>query len=313
MKHRTPLRAGLVAAMALAAMLAHSCAAQTSSEADGAQLSAEYVGSYVWKLDEPDFGGYSGLEVQENGQKFTALSDRATLRWGRIQRDEQGAITGLETEGEARLHDSRGQPLKPGHQGDSEGLAIGQDGTIWISFEGLTRVAGYATPQSNAQVLPRPPAFRQMQRNSSLETLAILPDGTLLTVPERSGSPTTPFPVYRFRNHRWDQPFSIPRDGDWLAVDAEIGPDGRFYLLERDFLGLLGFRSRVRRFDISDTALSNPQVLLATRPLQYGNLEGLSVWDDGQGIRLSMISDDNFNMLLRTELVEYRLVKAPAP
>ena len=49
------------------------------------------------------------------------------------------------------------------------------------------------------------------------------------------------------------------------------------------------------------------EILLTTRPLQYDNLEGISVWDDGQGIRLTMISDDNFLIVQRTELVEYRL------
>ena len=118
-----------------------------------------------------------------------------------------------------------------------------------------------------------------------------------------------PFPVWRWRDGVWDQPFSVPRSGDWLAVGADIGPDGRLYLLERDFKGLLGFRSRVRRFDISDSGLSHETVLLESRPLQYDNLEGISVWRDAQDIRLTLISDDNFGMLQRTELVEYRVTE----
>ena len=188
---------------------------------------------------------------------------------------------------------------------------MARDGTIWVSFEGIPRVVRYDTPDSPAKPLPRPAAFDKMQGNSSLESLAILPDGTLLTLPERSGELTRPFPVWRWRNGAWDQPFSIPRSGDWLAVGADIGPDGRFYLLERDFRGLLGFRSRVRRFDLRPDggAISNEQVLLESRSLQYDNLEGISVWDDGIGIRLTMISDDNFFWLQRTELVEYRVSK----
>ena len=34
---------------------------------------------------------------------------------------------------------------------------------------------------------------------------------------------------------------------------------------------------------------------------------GIAVWEDGQGIRITMISDDNFLFLQRTELVEYRI------
>jgi hypothetical protein len=270
---------------------------------------AEYVATYVWHMEDEQFGGFSGIEISADGSHFTALSDRASIRWGSIQRDAEGRIRSMETAGRAMLHDSAGKPLKPGWQGDSEGLAIAEDGTIWVSFEGLTRVARYDTPDSPARPLPRPPEFKAMQRNSSLEALAILPDGTLLTLPERSGQLTRPFPVWRWRNGKWDQPFSIPRSGDWLAVGADVGPDGRFYLLERDFRGLLGFRSRVRRFDLTEHGVTNEKVLLESRPLQYDNLEGISVWDDGSGIRLTLISDDNFNWFQRTELVEYRVTE----
>ena len=117
-----------------------------------------------------------------------------------------------------------------------------------------------------------------------------------------------PFPVYRFRNGVWDQPFILPRRGYFLAVAADIGPDGRFYLLERQFFGLLGFGSRVRRFTMSPDGLSKEETLLQTTPGQHDNLEGLSVWRDASGtLRLTMISDDNFLFLQRTEIVEYRV------
>ncbi|WP_323716260.1 esterase-like activity of phytase family protein [Paracoccus aminovorans] len=295
--------------LALSALLLSAGAACAADPAPSAGPRVDYVATYVWRMEDDQFGGFSGIEISVDGRRFTALSDRASIRWGTVERDAEGRIRGMEAAGRARLRDSSGKPLKPGRQGDSEGLAIAADGTIWISFEGLTRVARYDTPDSPAQPLPRPPAFKAMQGNSSLEALAILPDGTLLTLPERSGQLTRPFPVWRWRDGKWDQPFSIPRSGDWLAVGADVGPDGRFYLLERDFKGLLGFRSRVRRFDLTEHGVANERVLLESRPLQYDNLEGISVWDDGTGIRLTLISDDNFNWFQRTELVEYRVTE----
>lgn len=268
---------------------------------------AQHVATYVWNMDDASFGGFSGIEISDDGSRFTTISDRATIRWGTIQRDARGRITGLLTEGTTRLHDGKGQPLRQDWRGDSEGLAIGPDGHLWISFEGETRIARYDAPNGPAHVLPRPPEFDLMQRNSSFEALAIAPDGTLLTLPERSGKLTRPFPVWRWRDGAWDQPFAVPRSGDWLTVGADIGPDGRFYLLERDFKGLLGFRSRVRRFDLSETGLTNERTLLESYPLQYDNLEGISVWSDDIGIRIALISDDNFGFLQRTELVEFRV------
>lgn len=43
---------------------------------------------------------------------------------------------------------------------------------------------------------------------------------------------------------------------------------------------------------------------------RHDNLEGLSVWRDAQGLRLTMVSDDNFMFFQRTEFVEYRVGKA---
>lgn len=296
-----------LAGLTLAAFLISGSSVAATDPAPLSAPSVDYVGTYVWSMDDETFGGFSGVEISDDGSRFTVLSDRSELRWGRIERDADGAIDQLKPSGKAHLFDSEGKWLQPGWKGDSEGLAIDAAGTIWVSFEGLSRVVRYDTPESLAKPLSRPPEFKSMQRNSSFEALAVMADGTLLTLPERSGQLTRPFPVWRWRNGTWDQPFSIPRSGDWLAVGADVGPDGRFYLLERDFKGLLGFRSRVRRFEIGENGLTDEAVLLETYPLQYDNLEGISVWQDAQGIRLTLISDDNFGMFQRTELVEYRV------
>lgn len=270
-------------------------------------VTLDHIGTYVWSDNDPDFGGFSGLEISADGGSFHALSDRANLFWGSIERDPAGRIRHMNIAGHARLKDSRGRPLKPGYIGDSEGLAIDAKGRIWVSFEGLDRIVSYADPDAPAKPLPRPPKLPELSINKGFESLAIAPDNSLITMPEQSLGPRKPFPVLRVRKRKWDQPYSIPRDGRWLPVGSDFGPDGWFYLLERDFQGLLGFSSRIRRMHLGPDGPSDIQVILQTNPLQYDNLEGLSVWDDGLGIRLTMISDDNFLFVQRTELVEYRL------
>ncbi|MDO5631929.1 MAG: esterase-like activity of phytase family protein [Paracoccus sp. (in: a-proteobacteria)] len=286
----------LIAAFALAALPAGVLAQRL-----------DHIGTYVWRVPgDRDFGGFSGVALSADGSAFHAVTDRAHLYWGTVQRDGNGRITGLSITGRSHLTDSRGNPLPPGRLGDSEGIAIASDGTIWISFEGLDRIAAYATPQSRASRIPPPRALADLRINSGMEALAITSDGAIIAIPERSGHPDQPFPVLRWQNDIWDVPFTIPRRGRFLPTGADIGPDGRLYLLERDFRGLLGFSSRIRRFNLDGTG---EQVLLETRPLQYDNLEGISVWDDGTGLRLTLISDDNFNILQRTEIVEYRLTE----
>ena len=82
-----------------------------------------------------------------------------------------------------------------------------------------------------------------------------------------------------------------------------MGPDGRLYVLERDFTGL-GFRSRLRRLNIDG---SGEEILLTTATGTHDNLEGLDVWADAEGLRATMISDDNRYFFQETQFVDYRL------
>ena len=260
------------------------------------------VGRFVWTDDDDRFGGMSGIEISDDGSRFIAVSDRGTLWTGSVTR-RAGAITAMTPDLTTALHQSDGTPVAD-RTGDSEGLALDPDGTVYVSFEGLARVAAYPDVTGPAVRLPRAPDFKAMQSNAALEALAIGPDGALYTLPERSGRATQPFPVYRFADGTWTVPFTIPRVGAFLPVGADIGPDGLLYVLERDFTGL-GFRSRVRRLALDGTGI---ETLLETRTGLHDNLEGISVWrDETDAIRMTLIADDNFKFFQTTEIVEYRV------
>lgn len=271
---------------------------------------AEYLGSFTWSAAGLAFGGFSGLELDADGTGFTAITDRGSVYTGRLERTAGGAVSGVTAlVGPVALRDMEGRPLRS-RDSDAEGLAIGADGALYVSFENNHRVARYARPGAPSELLPRPEAFSGFQMNSGLEPLAIDAQGTIYTLPERSGATDRAFPVFRFRGGLWDQPFAVPRDGDWLPVGADFGPDGMLYLLERDFAGIFGFLSRVRRFPVAGDALGEGEVLFATGAGRHDNLEGLAVWRDGAGaIRLTLISDDNFRAFQRTEIVDYRVME----
>jgi hypothetical protein len=276
--------------------------------AAGTSAEAEYVGSYRWRMDGPDFGGFSGLELAKNGRDFWIISDDGIIGKGRLERDAgTGLIVGVSGYESHLLKTSTGESVENIYN-DAEGLAVSEDGTIYVSFEGYHRLAEYPTMTSDAIRIARPREFNQLQNNSSLETLAIDKDGALYTLPERSGSLSRPFPVYRYRDGKWDQPFAIPRRPPFLPVGGDFGPDGKFYLLERHLNGIFGFQSRVRRFDLSGDQVRSEETLLESKTGVHDNLEGIAVWRDPEGhIRITLISDDNFKSFQRTEFVEYRL------
>jgi hypothetical protein len=285
----------------LAALAAFAMAMHVSAGAPGVH---GLVTSFDWVENDPAFGGLSAIEVSDDGSTFTALSDRSTVFTGHLVRDDTGQITRITDVIIAPLLAENGQPLTRDFD-DSEGLAIAPDGTVFVSQEGPARVLRYGHTEDAASILTSPPAFSAMQHNSSLEALAVSSSGALYTLPERSGATDRPFPVFRYANGRWTQPFTIPREGDYLPTGADFGPDGMLYILERNFQGIAGFQSRVRRF--SETGAGG-ETVLETYLGQHGNLEGLSVWRDTNGaIRLTMISDDNYRFFLRTTLVEYAI------
>ena len=153
------------------------------------------VGRIVLKLDLEGFGGLSGIEISPDGN-FLAISDQGKFFEGTITRID-GEIRGAIISPPRLILDSKGNPLT-GYHTNAEGLAIGPDGSIYIAFEGNHRIMRHATPTAAGEFLPKHPDFRNLQSNSGLEALAINADGILLTIPERSGKETRPFPEYRF-------------------------------------------------------------------------------------------------------------------
>lgn len=222
---------------------------------------------------------------------------------GRILR-EDGVITGVEAGPLVGLRDRTGRPLPQDTRGDSEGLAIGRDRRIYVSFEGNHRVRAYDAPDAAAEDLPANRAFKRLPQNGSLESLAIGEDGALYTAPETPEA--AGFPLWRLRDGAWALIGTFPRIGKFVAVGLDFDDAGRLYLLERHFAGLFGFATRVRRFEMSDDGPAEGEILFETTPGTHDNLEGIAVWrDHEEQLRVTMISDDNFSFLQRTELVEY--------
>ncbi|MFK7752855.1 MAG: esterase-like activity of phytase family protein [Sedimentitalea sp.] len=268
---------------------------------------AQWLGSFAWSLDVPWFGGFSGIELSEDGRALTVISDRARLVVGTITRQDK-QISQVEITQSWPLRAASGQPLT-GRIVDSEGLAIGRDGTLFVSFEGVARVSRYDRPGGRAVPLPRAPLFRTFAKNGSLEALAIDSAGRLYTLPEEIAKHSRIIPVLRWDSKQWRRVFDLPARGDFLPVGADFGPDGRFYLLERAF-GALGFRSRVRRWTFTPDGPDQETTVLTTGPTRHGNLEGIAVWRAPDGlIRLTMVTDDNFLDLQRNELVEYEITE----
>ncbi|MDA9274407.1 esterase-like activity of phytase family protein [bacterium] len=240
-------------------------------------------------------GGLSALDLEADGQSGIALSDRGDLFAIRLERTDGVLI------------DSTLAPWasRSSIDGDIEGVAYNGDGPHFFSLEAP---AGVIKIDKGGQItkLPDHADFADMIFNRELEALAIDKSGTIYTLPEKPSLWPNQIPLYAFENGVWQIAAHIPMRGFLMPVGADFGTDNLFYLLERS-VSPLGFRTRVRRFDLSQVDLTE-ETLLTTGQLSHDNLEGISVWTDQKGAtRVTMISDDNFLPILRSEVVEYIL------
>ena len=289
------MRVALLLSLALAACAAGAASPRMSLDAE-----------VTWSEGDPAFGGFSGLSVAPDGRSFRTISDRGAWAAGSLVRNDAGRIADVTLDGIGPLHAIDGKPLE-GEEVDAEALVLDREGRAYVSFEHFARIRRYDDLDGPAARVPPHPEFGRLQRNSGLEALAMDADGTLYAIPERSGKLDRPFPVYRLRGGRWDdKTLRLRRDGAFLVSDATFGPDGRLYLLERDFEWLGGFRTRVRRFELGPDGFGAETTLLETRFGELDNMEGIAVWQDPQGRnRVLLVSDDNFFPLQRTMLAEY--------
>ncbi len=262
---------------------------------------AEFVGAWTFHPKKEWQGGFSGIDSPD-GRRFALTSDQGYFVIGRFRR-EGGRIAGFD---QFRVHEQkRPKGLFRKADRDAEGL-VWDGGTLFVSRERVHEVWRFDSPGAVPAILPRHPDFVGFRFNESMEALAQTADGVLLTLPERPHHGV--FPLYRFEAGAWRRSAMIPASDGFRAVGADVGPDGWLYLLERRYRIPFFFSSRVRRFRLEGDEIMREETLLVSAPGQHDNLEGLTVWQEpGGDVRLTMVSDDNFLQIQKTEFVEYRV------
>ena len=262
-----------------------------------------HVGTFEWPSEA--VVGLSGLEVSPDGLTFFAVSDKGWYLSGEFERSGDRIID-LNIQKYLPILGNDGLPVaarRIGDWSDAEGLAIAPDGTYWISFERWAHVSRYDAPQLAGQWIKDHPSFYDYKENRQLEALAIHPDGVLYVFPERplrSG-----FPIYRLDTKTWTVAGNIPERDGFSIVGADFDEVGRLYLLERKLVLGLWWQNRVRRLQVHTPNVY--EILWTGGRGEYNNLEGIAVWRDETGQRITMVSDNNGDQREITQFVEFRL------
>ncbi len=261
----------------------------------------------VFELDTETVFGVSGLELSDDGSSYVAVTDRGWWLTGRFER-RGDLITRATVERVEPIIGQDGFPVAARRVGDwydSEGLAIAPDGTAWVSFERWAHVWRFDQVFGTAEWIKDHPTFYDHAENWQLEAAAISPNGTVYVFSEKPL--LAGFPIYRLgQDNLWVIDGYLPEQDVFGIVGADFSADGALYLLERKLVVGLWWQNRIRRVRLDG---SEDVILWTGQRGEYENLEGISVWEDEKGLRLTLVSDNNGEANTPTQFVEFRLTE----
>jgi len=273
-----------------------------------------FLGGIEVRSRNDRFGGLSGIEMLDGG-RVLMVSDSGIVVRARLVH-ENGRLT--------RLADAEIDPLFPGGEvaketGDVEDIALDpgdasrgvivreRQANALLSFKledgRLTNFEPQTVGADNGI----------LRSNKGLESVAYAPAasplaGEIVAIAERAPAGMRDIPGWIAGKGQ----FSIVPHDDFDISSARFLPNGDLILLERRFQPLFGLAMRLRRIAADAIAvgarLDGDILLDAGMASQIDNMEGLAVHRDADGrIVLTLVSDDNHNILQRTLILQFTL------
>jgi len=261
----------------------------------------------------PDFGGLSALALLDQGRQLVALSDRGRVITAHLGYDARGWLVSAGELQIAPLLDVDGQPVQ-GRRSDAESLAALPDGSWVVGFERRHRLMRYPPGLGRADARPLelapPPGLEQAPANGGIEALTVLPDGRLLALEEGADDGSTDHRAWLGGGRFGWSRASYRTLPHFRPTDAAALADGTVLVLERRFSWLGGFATRLLAVPAGawerPGPVSGSELARIEPPLTEDNFEGLAARPGAPGeILITLVSDDNFNLLQRTLLLQF--------
>jgi hypothetical protein len=193
---------------------------------------------------------------------------------------------------------------------------------VYIGLERANEILRYdfskGFTRARGEVVPTPPAMRKLPRNKGIEALVMVPKGlplagTLIALSERGLDAKGNLIAFLIGGKTPGQ-FAVRRTDNFDISDAVLLPSGALLILERKFSWLSGIGIRIRRIPLNTVApgtlVDGPAIFDADLGHEVDNMEGIDVHVTPEGDTvLTMISDDNFSLLQRTLLLQFKLLE----
>ncbi len=283
-----------------------------------------FLGGLTLASDNRNFGGFSGLEVSRDGQRFVSVSDGGNWLTGRFVYSD-GRLSGIADARLAPILNHQGRAEKRGSRSDAEAVAAwtskGIDGKLIVGFERRQRIEQFDFGKwglaARPQLLKSPRGLSHGQYNGELEALGRFTEGPLkhrlIAISERNQTGSGQLRGWLWRTGETHE-LHIPRHEDYLITGLAILPGGREIItVERSFTPPVLVGMAMRSFSVEELQKRNtgPGKLLFAGSLtsyQIDNMEGIAAHQDERGTVITLISDDNFNKSVQsTVLFQFRL------
>jgi hypothetical protein len=281
-----------------------------------------YLGGVALDLDDERFGGWSALDISDDGAHLLAVSDNGY--WMTASLTYEGdTLTGLETPHITAVLDEGGVPVTEDFA-DSEGLADLGNGAYAVSFEREHRIWRYELGEDWSRAeealptpLSNPLGTEALPNNAGMEGIAVIGDWLWSAQEHTTGQA----PVHIFsRTHLTDpdmdgNSYLVAMEADFGVTELESdGADG-LYILQRFWSRDVGNRIQILHLtaeqiaDAANITELHPTLMAALEPGEttVDNFEGMAVIKVEGEQRLFLISDDNYNDNQRTLLLSFAI------
>ena len=276
-------------------------------KADVKKWKLEQVGFLNIDRNEKDYGGFSGLLINNAGTEALVVTDKSFFFVLELRRDDNDFLTGYSVIKKGRILSSKGEHLN-GRNTDSESIAMDANNNYYISFESNHRIMMHTEVEGKGIFVPKHPMFRKLSVNKGIEALAIDNENRLIAIPEKPPLGISDIPIFRLQNNKWEIIKYVKIEDNFLVTDAEILPMGLLLILERKFSWTQGFKTRFRLISLDKFDNTEPIIVFTSTANQFDNLEGMTFWKDKKGeMRILTVSDDNFHPLQQSEIREFFL------
>ena len=269
----------------------------------------EYVSGLELNSNHEDFGGLSGLIIEDNNN-FTTIGDQGIWMTGQLILNNNDELTSISNAKLGYLKNEKNIYLVQSGKlfTDAEAVEL-FNGKLVVSFERNHRILSYEKIEGVAQLFYDKMKLLDLPNNGGIEAMTSLKDNSLIFISEDLVDSNDRIVGFRLYENKLSKIF-VKKNGSFKPTDLSVLPSGDILMLERSFTPIKGAKARISLIkyqDIIESPLITPIYIdTISPPMIVDNFEGISsIKSNSGGYFIFILSDDNFNFLQKTILLQF--------